>query len=54
MPGSTYGETRLGNGREAAKDFLRQNRDISDRLEAEIRTKVATVAVPVEGITEAE
>jgi recombination protein RecA len=48
------GETRLGNGREAAKDFLRQNRDISDRLEAEIRTKVATVALPVEGITEAE
>ena len=49
-----FGETRLGQGREAAKDFLRQNRDISDRLEAEIRTKVATVAVPVEGITEAE
>jgi recombination protein RecA len=49
-----FGETRLGNGREAAKDFLRQNRDLGDRLEAEIRTKVATVAVPVEGITEAE
>ncbi len=49
-----FGETRLGNGREAAKDFLRQNHDISDRLEAEIRTKVATVALPVEGITEAE
>jgi recombination protein RecA len=49
-----YGETRLGNGREAAKDFLRQNRDIGDRLEAEIRTKVATVALPVEGITEAD
>ncbi len=49
-----FGETRLGNGREAAKDFLRQNRDISDRLEAEIRTKVATVALPVEGITEAD
>ncbi len=50
----TYGETRLGQGREPAKDFLRQNRDIGDRLEAEIRTKVATVALPVEGITEAE
>ena len=49
-----YGETRLGQGREQAKEFLRQNRDISDRLEAEIRTKVATVAVPVEGITEAD
>ncbi|MFI5261162.1 MAG: recombinase RecA [Candidatus Limnocylindrales bacterium] len=49
-----YGETRLGNGREAAKDFLRQNRDIADRLEAEIRTKVTSVSVPVEGITEAD
>src|ERR1700690_254575 len=49
-----YGETRLGNGREAAKEFMRQNRDIGDRLEAEIRTKVATVALPVEGITEAD
>ncbi|HTS15590.1 MAG TPA: recombinase RecA [Candidatus Sulfotelmatobacter sp.] len=49
-----FGETRLGNGREAAKEFLRQNRDLGDRLEAEIRTKVATVALPVEGITEAD
>ena len=49
-----YGETRLGNGREAAKDFLRQNRDIGDRLEGEIRTKVTTITLPVEGITEAD
>jgi recombination protein RecA len=50
----TYGETRLGQGREQAKDFIRQNPDISERLETEIRGKVATIEVPVEGIAEAE
>src|ERR671914_745622 len=50
----TYGETRLGQGREQAKEFLRGNRDVAQQLEAEIRTKVATIAVPVEGISEAE
>ena len=50
----TYGETRLGQGREQAKEFLRANRDISQQLETEIRGKVATIAVPVEGISEAE
>jgi recombination protein RecA len=50
----TYGATRLGQGREQAKDFLRQNRDICQQLETEIRGKVANIAVPVEGISEAE
>ncbi len=50
----TYGETRLGQGREAAKEFLRQNRDVVQQLEGEIRAKVATIEVPVEGIAEAE
>jgi recombination protein RecA len=50
----TYGETRLGQGREQAKEFLRSNKDVSQQLEGEIRTKVATIAVPVEGISEAE
>ncbi len=50
----TYGETRLGQGREQAKEFLRQNRDISQQLETEIRGKVATISLPVEGISEAE
>src|SRR3954465_11920321 len=50
----TYGETRLGQGREQAKEFLRSNRDISQQLETEIRGKVATIAIPVEGISEAE
>ena len=50
----TYGEVRLGQGREQSKDFLRANRDVSQQLETEIRAKVATIAVPVEGISEAE
>jgi recombination protein RecA len=50
----TYGDTRLGQGREQSKEFLRQNKDIAQQLETEIRTKVATIAIPVEGISEAE
>lgn len=49
-----YGETRLGQGREQAKEFLKANQDIAQRLETEIRAKVATITVPVEGIAEAE
>jgi ribonucleoside-diphosphate reductase alpha chain len=52
----TFEETRLGQGREAAKDFLRQNPEIAGTIEGKIRTKVAggDAAVPVEGIEEAE
>jgi recombination protein RecA len=50
----TYGETRLGQGREQAKEFLRANPDIATTIESEIRGKVATIEVPVEGISEAE
>ncbi|HEV2005903.1 MAG TPA: recombinase RecA [Candidatus Limnocylindrales bacterium] len=50
----TYSETRLGQGREASKDFLRQNPAIATDIESKIRSKVNEVAVPVEGISEAE
>ena len=52
----TYADTRLGQGREAAKDFLRQNEAIAKDIESKIRAKVAggDAAVPVEGIEEAE
>jgi len=50
----TYGDLRLGQGREQAKEFLRANADVAQKLETEIRGKVATIAVPVEGISEAE
>ena len=49
-----YGETRLGQGREQAKEFLRANPDITQELETRIRAKVADIDVGVEGITEAE
>jgi recombination protein RecA len=50
----TYGDLRLGQGREQAKEFLRANQDVAQKLETEIRGKVATIQVPVEGISEAE
>ncbi len=49
-----YADTRLGQGREAAKEFLRLNPDVAQQLETEIRAKVANIDVPVEGIAEAE
>lgn len=36
----TYGEERLGQGREAAKDFLREHTELRDELEAQIREKL--------------
>ncbi|MDA1297250.1 MAG: recombinase RecA [Chloroflexi bacterium] len=33
----SYGETRLGQGRESARVFLKENHDFRDRLEQEIR-----------------
>ena len=49
-----YGETRLGQGREQSKEFLRANPDIAQQLEHRIRAKVADISVPVEGLKEAE
>ena len=52
----TFAETRLGQGREASKEFLKQNPAIATEIESRIRAKVAggDAAVPVEGIEEAE
>ncbi len=49
-----YGDTRLGQGRENARDFLKTNPEIANRIEDEIRGKVASIDVGVEGISEAE
>ncbi|MBN2248278.1 MAG: recombinase RecA [Coriobacteriia bacterium] len=35
-----YGEERLGQGREAAKDFLREHGDLRDTIDAQIREKL--------------
>jgi recombination protein RecA len=44
----TYGETRLGQGRENAKEFLRKNTEIRDEIERQIRaqTLVSKAIVP--------
>jgi recombination protein RecA len=50
----TFGETRLGQGREAAKEFLKTNQDVATEIDKRIRAKMSDVALPVEGIEEAE
>ncbi len=50
----TFEETRLGQGREAAKDFLKQNPDIATEIDGRIRGKINEIELPVEGIEEAE
>ena len=37
----SYGDIRLGQGREKAKDFLRQNPELCNELEAKVREKAA-------------
>jgi recombination protein RecA len=49
-----YGDVRLGQGRENARDFLKQNPEIAAKIDDEIRGKVASIEVGVEGISEAE
>jgi recombination protein RecA len=50
----TFDETRLGQGREAAKEFLKGNAPIGAEIERRIRAKINEVTIPVEGIEEAE
>jgi recombination protein RecA len=39
----SYGETRLGQGRDAVRDLLKDNQELMDELEAKIKAKVAVV-----------
>jgi recombination protein RecA len=50
----TFDETRLGQGREAAKEFLKTAPDVAAEIDRRIRGKINEVALPVEGIEEAE
>jgi recombination protein RecA len=43
----SYGDIRLGQGRENAKDFLRQHRDLSDEIELAIREQALSGALPL-------
>ncbi len=49
-----YGDTRLGQGRENSRDFLRSNPEIASKVEQEVRGKVSSIEVGVEGISEAK
>src|SRR3954462_5129039 len=49
----TFGETRLGQGREAAKGYPTPNPPIAPEIDRLIRAKIADVPIPVEGIAEA-
>ncbi len=50
----TFADTRLGQGRKASKEFLKGNGVIATEIESRIRGKINEVALPVEGIAEAE
>ena len=43
----TYGDVRLGQGRENAKQFLRDNPDLADEIEARLRAELGLPAVTV-------
>ncbi|HWE64773.1 MAG TPA: recombinase RecA [Chloroflexota bacterium] len=43
----SYGELRLGQGRENVKEFLRQNTDVRDAIEQQIRAGVADFEAPL-------
>jgi len=44
----TYGELRLGQGRESAKVYLRDNPELVEELEAGIRVAAGLKAAPVD------
>jgi recombination protein RecA len=43
----SYGDIRLGQGRENAKEFLRQNLDISQEIELAVRQRAMSGVIPV-------
>lgn len=44
----SYGDTKLGQGRDGVKNLLADNPELSDELEAKIKAAVSGVALPVE------
>ncbi len=50
----TFDDSRLGQGREASKEFLKANGPIAEEIDRRIRARITEVVVPVEGIEEAE
>jgi len=48
----THGDTKLGQGRENAKDYLRQHPDLAAELESAIRASAAQPSIALEGAPE--
>ena len=49
----TYGDTKLGQGRENAKDYLRQHTDVASQLEEKIRASAAIPSIALGESSEA-
>src|SRR4051794_37910360 len=43
----SYGDQRLGQGRENVKEFLKNNPELADEIEVQIRTAMANTATPI-------
>jgi recombination protein RecA len=43
----SYGDIRLGQGRENAKEFLKQNRDLAEEIELAIRQQALSGEIPL-------
>ena len=50
----SYGDTRLGQGRENSKDFLTHHPEIADSIEARVRGKLSDAEEPDQGPAEPE
>ena len=50
----SYGDQRIGQGRENAKSFLKQNPDMADEIEAKLREAVGITDAPDEPPVEEE
>jgi len=49
----TYGEIKLGQGRETAKDYLSQHPELASEIEHQIRAPIAAPDIPVTRVAEA-
>ncbi len=50
----SYGDERIGQGKENARQYLKENPAVAERLEAELRAKMAPVVIAEAEVDEAE
>jgi recombination protein RecA len=44
----SYGDSKIGQGRDAVKTFLQDNPEVMEEVEAKIREQLSPVTVPAE------